>query len=451
MLSIDKIFSLCKTRGFVFAGSEIYGGLANSWDYGPLGVELKNNIKNLWWKNFVHQRSDMVGLDSSILMNPKVWEASGHLSNFVDPLVDCKACKYRFRADDLLEKIYPNASSFSVQELNEKLIAAQIKCIHCGQREWTKVRDFHLMFMTKLGVTEDSSDNIYLRPETAQGIFIQFKNIFQTIRKKLPFGVAQIGKAFRNEITPGNFIFRTREFEQMEIEYFCKKENTKEYFNDWKKDCENWLKDIGIKKTNIRWKDHAPEELSHYSKATSDIEFHFPFGWSELWGLAHRGNYDLSQHQTHSKKNLQYTSSDGSESFLPDCIEPSLGVDRLFFALLCNSYCVQQVENEPRNLLQIDKKLAPYKVAILPLSKKLAPQAESILKTIQQNFCCDFDVSGSIGKRYRRQDEIGTPYCITFDFDSLQDEKVTLRDRDNMKQERISIQQLLKELNSRLS
>ena len=444
MLEIEKIISLCKQRGFVFAGSDIYGGLANSWDYGGLGVELKNNIKHLWWKNFVHRNFDIVGLDSSILMNPNVWEASGHLTNFVDPLIDCKICKKRFRADHLLEGyLEKNVGSLNLAELAEEFFKLDISCFHCGGKDWTKVREFHLMFETKQGAASDSSDKIYLRPETAQGVFVQFKNIFQTSRKKIPFGVAQIGKAFRNEITPGNFIFRTREFEQMEIEYFCFEKDAKKHFTDWKQHCADWLLTIGLKKENFRWRDHSQAELAHYSKATSDIEFKFPFGWSELWGLAHRGNYDLRKHQEHSKKDLQYLDIESNQKLLPDCIEPSLGVDRLFLAILCNGYEEQKIQDETRNLLKINPLLAPYKIAVLPLSKKLSNKAQILYQKINQSILCDFDDTGSIGKRYRRQDEIGTPFCVTFDFESLADEKVTVRTRDTMEQTRIPIQQIL--------
>ena len=456
MLKMEKIVSLCKQRGFIFASSEIYGGLANSWDYGPLGVELKNNIKNLWWKNFVHQKDNIVGLDSAILMNANVWKASGHLANFVDPLVDCKICHRRFRADHLLAQHFKkqglkvNVSQWNLAELTKQLAINKIICLHCGNKDWTDVRQFNLMFETQQGVTKDSLDTIYLRPETAQGIFVQFKNIAQVSRKKLPFGIAQIGKAFRNEITPGNFIFRTREFEQMEIEYFCYKQEAQDKFQQWKKLCEQWLLAIGIKQINFRWVDHSSSELSHYSQATSDLEFQFPFGWSELWGLAHRGNYDLVQHQTHSKKDLSYLDTEKNEKILPDCIEPSLGVDRLFLAIICDAYQEQKLVNETRNLLKIDHRLAPYKAAILPLSKKLSEQSYKIYQTLNQHFLCDFDDTGSIGKRYRRQDEIGTPFCITFDFDSVSDEQVTLRYRDDMKQTRIKITQLAQHLKTKL-
>ena len=445
MLSIEKIVSLCKQRGIIFQGSEIYGGLANSWDYGPIGVELKNNIKNLWWKNFVQQQKNIIGLDSAILMNPKVWEASGHLSNFSDPLVDCKNCKHRFRADHLLETSLQKKEialeNLSLGQMDNLILEHRIVCPHCGIKEnFSQVRQFNLMFQTEQGVTSDTSDTIYLRPETAQGIFINFKNIATTSRQKLPFGIAQIGKSFRNEITPGNFIFRTREFEQMELEFFCDAKNSLQEFKNWQKFCEAWLLKVGFQKELFRWREHSKDELSHYSKATSDLEFQFPFGWSELWGLAHRGNYDLNQHQEHSGKDLFYT--EDAEKILPDCIEPSLGVDRLFLALLCNGYTEEKLETETRTVLKLIPELAPIKVAILPLSKKLSEESIKIFDCLVSHFACDHDESGSIGKRYRRQDEIGTPFCITFDFESLEDKKVTVRERDTMEQERVEISEL---------
>ena len=445
MLSIEKIVSLCKQRGIVFPGSEIYGGLANSWDYGPIGVELKNNIKKLWWKDFVQRQKNIVGLDSSVLMNPQVWEASGHLSNFSDPLVDCKNCKHRFRADHLLETSLQKKEialeNLSLGQMDNLILEHRIVCPHCGIKEnFSQVRQFNLMFQTEQGVTSDTSDTIYLRPETAQGIFINFKNIATTSRQKLPFGIAQIGKSFRNEITPGNFIFRTREFEQMELEFFCDAKNSLQEFKNWQKFCEAWLLKVGFQKELFRWREHSKDELSHYSKATSDLEFQFPFGWSELWGLAHRGNYDLNQHQEHSGKDLFYT--EDAEKILPDCIEPSLGVDRLFLALLCNGYTEEKLETETRTVLKLIPELAPIKVAILPLSKKLSEESIKIFDCLVSHFACDHDESGSIGKRYRRQDEIGTPFCITFDFESLEDKKVTVRERDTMEQERVEISEL---------
>ena len=389
MLSIEKIVSLCKQRGIVFQGSGIYGGLANSWDYGPVGAELKNNIKNLWWKDFVQRQKNIVGLDSSVLMNPQVWEASGHLSNFSDPLVDCKNCKHRFRADHLLENSLKKNDvelQNSMKEIDKLIQEKNPACPHCGTKgNFSDTRQFNLMFQTEQGVTSDTSDTIYLRPETAQGIFINFKNIATTSRQKLPFGIAQIGKSFRNEITPGNFIFRTREFEQMELEFFCDAKNSLQEFKNWQKFCEEWLLKVGFQKELFRWREHSKDELSHYSKATSDLEFDFPFGWSELWGLAHRGNYDLQQHQEHSGKDLSYTNE--TEKLLPDCIEPSLGVDRLFLALLCNGYKEEKLETETRTVLKLIPELAPIKVAILPLSKKLSEESIKIFDCHFLNSC----------------------------------------------------------------
>lgn len=447
MLKIEQIVALCKNRGFVFQGSEIYGGLANTWDYGPLGVELKNNIKQLWWKEFVHQRRDIVGLDSAILLNPNVWKASGHLSNFSDPLVDCKNCKKRFRGDHLLEnyalkkKLNLNINGLTLTQISDEIKNNQIACSNCGAKNFTDARQFNLMFKTQQGVTDTTVNDIYLRPETAQGIFINFKNVLRSSRQKLPFGIAQLGKSFRNEITPSNFIFRTREFEQMEIEYFCSPEESKKYFQLLKNDCENWLLKIGLNKENFSWREHNQKELAHYSNSTSDLEFNFPFGKSELLGLAHRGNYDLTQHQQHSKKDLSYN-DETTEKLLADCIEPSLGVERLFFALLCNGYEEQKLEKETRTILKLNYKLAPIKAAVLPLSKKLKEPSLKILEELSNSFPCDFDDSGSIGRRYRRQDEIGTPFCITYDFDSSDDNKVTVRERDSMQQKRIEISQL---------
>ena len=444
MLKIEQLVALCKNRGFVFQGSEIYGGLANSWDYGPLGVELKNNIKNDWWNYFVQQKANIVGLDSSILMNSKVWEASKHLANFVDPLVDCKNCKHRFRGDHLLEKFLDEKtiSKLTLIEIGHQIEKLKIACPNCGEKNFSAARQFNLLFQTKQGVTEDKESIIYLRPETAQGIFINFKNIMRTSRQKLPFGIAQIGKSFRNEITPGNFIFRTREFEQMEIEYFCQPETASQEFINWQKLCTNWILALGLNSDNFSWREHSKEELSHYSSATSDVEFNFPFGKAELLGLAHRGNYDLTQHHNHSKKDLFYVDPIDQQKLLPDCIEPSFGVERLFLALLCDSYFEEKLENETRTVLKIKPKLAPIKVAILPLSKKLSEPSQKILAELSPHFTCDFDDSGSIGRRYRRQDEIGTPFCVTFDFESQKDEKVTIRFRDNMQQERIASSQL---------
>jgi len=441
---MDKLVSLAKRRGFVFPGSDIYGGLANSWDYGPLGVELKNNIKQAWWKDFVQTRSDVVGLDSSILMNPKVWEASGHLAGFSDPLIDCRQCKTRHRADKLveswLEKRHQDpalAAAMKPPQMEIFLEQEDIKCPHCGNRDWTPIRQFNLMFKTFQGVTEDSAATVYLRPETAQGIFINFRNVVTTSRRKPPFGIGQIGKSFRNEITPGNFIFRTREFEQMELEFFCPPDQAREWFEHWKAYCMDWLRSLGMREENLRVRDHAPEELSHYSQATSDIEFQFPFGWGELWGIAHRGDFDLTQHQRHSAKDLGYTDPVSGGKYIPHVVEPALGADRLALALLADAYREEEVRGEQRVVLAIHPRLAPYKAAVLPLSAKLEEPARQLFRALQPVCHVEYDDTGSIGKRYRRQDEIGTPFAVTFDFDSLEDHKVTVRERDAMTQERI--------------
>ena len=448
-LTMDKIVGLCKSRGYVYPGSEIYGGLANTWDYGPLGVELKNNIKKAWMKKFVQESKYNVGLDAAILMNPDVWVASGHVGNFSDPLIDCKECKTRHRADKLIEEWAHEqgkdmiADGMSDEQLINFIKETHIPCPNCGKENFTDIRKFNLMFKTYQGVTEDSKSEIYLRPETAQGIFVNFKNAMRTTRRKLPMGIAQIGKAFRNEITPGNFTFRTREFEQMELEFFCKPGTDLEWHKYWKEFCENWLLSLGMKKENIRLRDHSPEELSHYSNGTTDIEFTFPFGWGELWGIADRTDYDLKQHMEHSKEDMTYLDSETNEKYIPYCIEPSLGCDRVALAFLCNAYDEEEIaEGDVRTVLHLHPALAPYKVAVLPLSKKLSEKAEEVYTKLSKKFMCDYDEAGSIGKRYRREDEIGTPYCITIDFDTLEDESVTVRDRDTMEQIRIKIDEL---------
>ena len=448
-LTMDKIVGLCKNRGYVYPGSEIYGGLANTWDYGPLGVELKNNIKKAWMKKFVQESKYNVGLDSAILMNPKTWEASGHLSNFSDPLLDCKECKTRHRADKLIEEWAHEqgkdmiADGMSDEEMINFIKENHITCPNCGKENFTDIRKFNLMFKTFQGVTEDTTSTIYLRPETAQGIFVNFKNVMRTTRRKLPLGIAQIGKSFRNEITPGNFTFRTREFEQMELEFFCKPGTDLEWHKYWKEFCENWLLNLGMKKENIRLRDHSPEELSHYSNGTTDIEFAFPFGWGELWGIADRTDYDLKQHMEHSKEEMTYLDSETNEKYVPYCIEPSLGCDRVALAFLCNAYEEQEIaEGDTRTVLHLHPALAPYKVAVLPLSKKLSEKADEVYSKLSKKFMCDYDEAGSIGKRYRREDEIGTPYCVTIDFDTLEDESVTIRDRDTMEQVRVKIDEL---------
>ena len=458
--TMEKITALCKGRGFVFAGSEIYGGLANSWDYGPLGVELKNNIKRAWWLKFVQENQYNVGIDSAILLNPRVWEASGHVVNFNDPLIDCKSCKMRHRADKLIEDWCWEKQISDVNPAvmdNDALIGYirenEIVCPECGKNDFTDVRKFNMMFKTYQGVTEDSSTELYLRPETAQGIFINFKNVLRTTRRKIPFGVAQIGKSFRNEITPGNFIFRTREFEQMEMEFFCKPGTELEWFDYWRTFCRNWLVSLGLRENSIRARDHAKEELSHYSNATTDFEFLFPFGWGELWGVASRTNFDLTAHQTSSGESMEYFDQETGEKFIPFFVEPALGPDRMALAVLVDAYdeeIVDAEKNDTRVVLRLHPALAPIKCAVLPLSKKLAPAAEEIYGALRKHFMADFDDSGSIGKRYRRQDEIGTPYCITYDFESENDGRVTVRERDSMEQERVPIDDLAAYLSEKI-
>jgi glycyl-tRNA synthetase len=442
--TMEKIVALCKGRGYVYAGSEIYGGLANTWDYGPLGVELKNNIKRAWWKKFVQESPYNVGLDSAILMNPQVWVASGHLGNFTDPLMDCKSCKTRHRADHLIEAFTgETVAGMSNEEMSAFIAEKGIPCPDCGARDFTDIRQFNMMFKTFQGVTEDAKNEVYLRPETAQGIFVNFANIQRTTRKKLPFGVAQIGKSFRNEITPGNFIFRTREFEQMELEFFCKPDTDLEWFDYWESFCKNWLLSLGIKEQNLRLRQHDPAELSHYSKATTDFEFLFPFGWGELWGVADRTDYDLKQHQDHSTKSLEYFDPESNERFIPYVIEPSLGVERMLLAILVDAYDEETIDDkDTRVVLRLHPALAPFKACVLPLSKKLSEKAMAVRDTLAGSYMIDFDDTGSIGKRYRRQDEIGTPLSITYDFESENDGCVTVRDRDTMTQERIAIGEL---------
>ena len=448
--SMEKVVSLCKSRGIIYPGSEIYGGLANTWDYGPLGVEFKNNVKKAWWKKFVQQSKYNVGLDSAILMNPEVWVASGHVGSFSDPLIDCKDCKSRFRADKLIEDFYfennlgdINVDGWENEKVEELMEEKNICCPSCGKKNFTNIRRFNLMFKTFQGVTEDSKAEIYLRPETAQGIFVNFKNIARTSRKKVPFGIAQVGKSFRNEITPGNFTFRTREFEQMELEFFCKPGEDLEWYEYWKNYSFNWLLSLGMNEETLRLRDHEQEELSFYSKATCDIEFLFPFGWGELWGIADRTDYDLSRHIEVSGEDLRYIDPVTNEKYIPYCIEPSLGADRVALAFLCNAYDEEEIgEGDVRTVLRLHPALAPFKAAILALTKKLSEKSDEIYDELSKYFMIDTDVSGSIGKRYRRQDEIGTPFCITVDFDTLEDECVTVRFRDTMEQERIKISEL---------
>ncbi|KAB3535362.1 glycine--tRNA ligase [Alkaliphilus pronyensis] len=456
-VTMEKIVSLAKSRGFVFPGSEIYGGLANTWDYGPLGVELKNNIKKAWWKKFIQQSPYNVGLDSAILMNPQTWVASGHVGGFSDPLMDCKKCKARFRADKLIEEYAVSKNEeiivdgWDKAKLKSFIEGEGIVCPECGAMDYTDIRQFNLMFKTFQGVTEDSSTEIYLRPETAQGIFVNFKSVQRASRKKVPFGIGQIGKSFRNEITPGNFIFRVREFEQMELEFFCKPGEDLEWFKYWCDYCRNWLLSLGLKEENIRMREHSQEELSHYSNGTTDIEYKFAFGWGELWGIADRTDYDLKQHSEHSGVDFTYIDPITNERYVPYCIEPSVGVERLTLAFLVDAYNEEEVaENDTRVVLKLHPALAPYKVAIFPLTKKLRDTSMEIYEKLAANYMVDYDESGSIGKRYRRHDEIGTPFCITIDFDTLEDNCVTIRHRDSMSQERIAITELEAYLDEKL-
>ena len=452
-MNMEKMVNYCKNYGFIFQGSEIYGGLANTFDYGPLGVELKNNLKNAWLKRFIQEDINCVKLDSAILMNPKVWEASGHLKTFSDPLIDCKECNSRYRADKLLEdNNVSDVEKMTSDDMISYIRENHIKCPKCGKSNFTDIRQFNLMFKTFQGVTEDAKDTIYLRPETAQGIFVDFLNVQRSMRLKVPFGIGQVGKSFRNEITPGNFIFRVREFEQMELEFFCKPGTDLEWFKYWKEYCKNFLLSLGIKENNIRLRDHSKEELVFYSKATTDIEFAFPFGWGELWGIADRTDYDLSRHMEHSKQDLSYQDPETNEKIIPYVIEPSLGCDRVALAFLCDAYEEEDLgEGDLRVVLHLHPALAPFKVAVLPLSKKLSDKSQEIYDMLSKNFMCDYDEAGSIGKRYRREDEIGTPYCVTVDFDTLDDNKVTIRDRDTMEQERVAISDLKEWLEKKIT
>ena len=449
--TMDKIVALAKSRGFVHPGSEIYGGLANTWDFGILGVELKNNIKNAWWQKFVKESPTNVGVDCAILMNPQTWVASGHLGSFSDPLMDCKECHERFRADKIIEdycqengiKLESSVDGWTQEQMKNFIEENNIPCPTCGKHNFTDIRQFNLMFKTFQGVTEDAKNTVYLRPETAQGIFVNFKNVQRTSRKKIPFGICQVGKSFRNEITPGNFIFRVREFEQMEMEFFCEPDTDLEWFAYWKKYCIDWLKSLGMKEEEMRVRDHDKEELSFYSKATTDVEFLFPFGWGELWGIADRTNYDLTQHMNVSNEDLSYFDDVKNEKYIPFVIEPSVGVERLFLAFLCGAYDEEEIgEGDVRTVLHFHPALAPVKIGVLPLSKKLNEGAEKIYNELSKKYNCEFDDRGNIGKRYRRQDEIGTPFCVTYDFESETDGAVTIRDRDTMQQERIKISEL---------
>ncbi len=460
--TLDKIVSLAKSRGFVYPGSEIYGGLANTWDYGNLGVELKNNVKRAWWKKFIQENPYNVGVDCAILMNPQTWVASGHLGSFSDPLMDCKECHERFRADKIIEDfaaekgitLESSVDGWSQEQMEKFIEDNQVPCPSCGKHNFTGIRQFNLMFKTFQGVTEDAKNTVYLRPETAQGIFVNFKNVQRTSRKKVPFGIGQIGKSFRNEITPGNFTFRTREFEQMELEFFCKPDTDLEWFAYWKKFCIDWLKSLGMKDEEMRARDHEKEELSFYSRATTDIEFLFPFGWGELWGIADRTNYDLTRHQETSGESMEYFDDETNEKYIPFVIEPSLGADRVVLAFLCAAYDEEVLDaekNDVRTVLHFHPALAPVKIGVLPLSKKLAEGAEKIFADLSKTWNCEYDDRGNIGKRYRRQDEIGTPYCVTYDFDSETDGCVTVRDRDSMEQERVAIADLQKYFEEKLA
>ena len=449
--TMEKIVSLAKARGFVYPGSEIYGGLANTWDYGNLGVELKNNVKRAWWQKFIQESPYNVGVDCAILMNTQTWVAYGHIGSFSDPLMDCKSCHERFRADKLIEdyaaehgvELESGVDGWSHEKMQTYIKEHEIACPSCGKHDFTDIREFNLMFKTFQGVTEDAKNTVYLRPETAQGIFVNFKNVQRTSRKKIPFGIGQIGKSFRNEITPGNFTFRTREFEQMELEFFCKPDTDLEWFAYWKEQCIRWLKKLGMREDMLRARDHEKEELSFYSKATTDLEFRFPFGWGELWGIADRTNYDLSRHQEVSGEDLSYFDEESKEKYIPYVIEPSLGADRVTLAFLCNAYDEEELPGgDVRTVLHFHPALAPVKIAVLPLSKKLGEGAEKIYAELSKYWNCDYDDRGAIGKRYRREDEIGTPFCVTYDFESAEDQSVTIRDRDSMEQERIKISEL---------
>ncbi len=448
-VTMEKIVGLCKNRGIIFQGSEIYDGLANTWDYGPLGVEFKNNVKKAWWRKFVQESPHNVGVDCAILMNPQVWVASGHVGGFSDPLIDCKGCKTRHRADKMIEDwnrehgIDEQIDGMKNEALSEYIRDHNVPCPNCGGHDFTDIRKFNLMFKTFQGVTEDSKNEIFLRPETAQGIFVNFKNVQRSTRKKIPFGIGQIGKSFRNEITPGNFVFRTREFEQMELEFFCEPGTDLEWFAYWKDFCRDWLFSLGMREENLKFRDHSAEELSHYSNATTDIEFKFPFGWGELWGIADRTDFDLKQHAEHAKEDLSYFDPVKNTKYIPYVIEPSLGADRVALAFLINAYDEEEVAaGDVRTVLRLHPALAPIKIAMLPLSKKLTEAAEEVYASLLKDYVCEFDEAGSIGKRYRRQDEIGTPYCVTFDFDSLEDKAVTIRERDTMTQVRVPISEL---------
>lgn len=452
MREFSEIVQHLITSGFVFPSSEIYGGLSNSWDYGPLGVELKQNMKKYWWKKFVQENRLNVGIDSSILMNSKVWEATGHVSNFNDPLIDCKKCHSRFRADNLISEQYPdvNVEKMTNDEMHQFMVENHAKCPVCGSSDFTGIRQFNMMFKTHIGVTEDNRNEVYLRPETAQGVFVNFKNVQRSARKKLPFGICNVGKSFRNEITPGNFVFRTREFEQMELEFFLHPSDKTDWFGYWKQYCIDFIKSLGVKEENLRYRDHEQEELAFYSRATTDIEYKFPFGWGEVWGIADRTDYDLKRHMEYSKESLEYFDQEANQKIVPYVIEPSVGLDRLMLLALCDAYDVEKLEKDDRIVLHLSPILAPYKACVMPLSKNLGEQAGEVFNLLAKKFMITYDDTGSIGKRYRRQDAIGTPYCITVDFDTINDNCVTVRDRDTMKQERIKIDELCDYISSKV-
>ena len=453
-LTMEKLVTYCKQYGFIFQGSEIYGGLANTWDYGPLGKELKENIKRCWWKRFIQENRYNYGLDAAILMNPEVWVASGHVASFADPLIDCKKCKTRHRADKLIEE-FTNGKETGDGWSNEKLEAYirdnNIVCPNCGKSDFTPIRQFNLLFETHMGVTDDAKSKVYLRGETAQGIFVNFNNVCRSMRAKVPFGIGQTGKSFRNEITPGNFIFRTREFEQMELEFFCKPGTDLEWFNYWKQYCLNFLEDLGLKAENLRYRDHEKEELCFYSKATTDVEYKYPMGWGELWGIADRTDYDLSVHEKHSKTDLKYLDPETNEKYLPYVIEPSVGVDRLLLAILVDAYHEEELENDTREVLKINPALAPYKVNVLPLAKKYhSEKALEVYNMLAKNFMTSYDESGSIGKRYRRADACGTPFCVTIDDETINNNTVTVRDRDTMEQITLKLDELVDYIEERI-
>ncbi len=445
MFDFDKLTNHFITSGYYYQGSEIYGGISNTWDYGPLGVEIKKNIRDMWWKRFVQQSPTNVGLDAAILMNPKVWEATGHVSTFNDPLIDCKSCKMRYRADELIDAIdkEAHAERLNNEELMNYIHEHHVKCPNCGNEDWTDIRQFNMMFKTHLGVVENASSTVYLRPETAQGMFVNFKNVLRTTRRKLPLGICNVGKAFRNEITPGQLTFRTREFDQMEMEFFCKPGDDLKWFSYWKDKCFTFITELGVKKDHLRYRDHDPKELAFYSNATTDIEYLFPWGWGEIWGIADRTDYDLKRHMEYSGESLEYLDPDTNEKYIPYCIEPSVGLDRLVLMTLCESYDEETLEDgETRIVMHLDPCVAPYKVAVLPLSKKLEDKAKEIANILSRYMSCVYDDTGSIGKRYRREDAIGTPYCVTIDFDTLEDNSVTIRERDSMKQIRLPVDEL---------